>query len=332
MQRWLLALSIALATMPARDALADSPTVAVLSVEMAGDAEPELRPRVAESIARGLGGADRNVVPLDRVMDELSSSPELLGCTSTACLERIADRVGARQFVRAQLRTDGVTYTLGLQLLSAAEDEPLIRDLEADCTVCRMAELFEWVSATSSELILPERTASAAVTIETDPSGATVEVGGRAIGRSPADAKLPVGEHDISADLDGHTAAGTTLRVEEGDPGPYQVELTLVPDDEALSSRRFGTWKWVTAGGAVAGVATGVALLALDGRQNCELSAGQEQCPQVVDGRTPGFVSVGLGAILGTASGWMFYRDASRDRSGAITAGPGAGGSLRVTF
>ena len=333
MKRWLLALAIAVASLPGRDASAESSPIAVLAVELAGDAAPELRPRVADGVASGLAETGRPVVALRDVTDALAEAPELVGCTSTACLERIGERVGATEFVRARLRADGVTYTLELELLSASDGDT--GGLEADCTVCTMTELFEWVSATSAELLVPDRTASAAVLIATDPPGATVDIGGRSIGRSPAEAKLPVGHHDITARLEGYKQAGTTIRVEKGDPGPHEVDLVLLPHDSQASgsSGNYNPWKWLAAGGAAAGVATGAALVAAHGTPTCEPELPQAQCPRERNTRVPGLIGLGVGAALGGVSGWMFYRDATSGRSAAVGAGPGAaGGSIVLHF
>jgi hypothetical protein len=336
MQRWLLALAIAVASLPGGAASADSSPIAVLAVEISGDAAPELRPRVAEGIAAGLTEAGRGVVALSDVMRELAEAPELMGCTSTACLERIAERVGASEFLRARLRAEGVTYTIELELLSSrdAEDGRAV-GLEADCTVCTMTELFDWVSATTAELLLPQRTAGASIVIQTDPPGATVEVDGRSIGPAPAEAMLPVGHHDITARLDGHSQAATTIRVHEGDPGPHVVNLVLLPDavrSEATAGARYSPWKWMAAGGAAAGVLTSVAFFATHGNPTCTLEPPQTQCPRERNGITPGFISLGVGAALGGASGWMFYRDAA-GRSASVSAGPGdAGAAVVLSF
>jgi hypothetical protein len=334
MQRWLLALAIAVASLPGRIASAEPSPIAVLSVEIAGDAAPELRPRVAEGIAAGLAKAGRRAVALTDVLSELAEAPELIGCTSTACLERIAERVGASEFLRARLRADGVTYTIELELLSAGEEDGQPRTLEADCTVCTMTELFDWVSATTAELLMPQRTATAAILIQTDPPGATLEVGGRSLGTAPAEAMLPVGHHDITARLDGHSQAATTIRVKEGDPGPHVVNLVLLPHaaTSASGTSSYSPWKWVAAGGAAAGVATGIALFATHSNPTCTPQPPQTQCPRQRDGITPGLISLGVGAVLGGMSGWMFYRDAS-GRSARMSAGPGdAGAALRVSF
>lgn len=333
MQRWLHALAIAVALVPVRSAADDSSPIGVLAVEIAGDAAPELRPRVADSIARGLAETGRDVVELNAVMSELAEAPELMGCTSTACLERIAERVGASEFVRARLRADGANYTLVLERFAAEGDKARVHELKADCTVCTKTELFAWVRATSAELLVPERTGSAAIVIETEPPGATVEIGGRAIGTGPTEAKLPLGEHEITARLEGYDTATRTIRVEEGAPGPHEVGLVLVPRPQSLDNRpAFGRWKWVAAGGAAASLATSAVLLALDGNPTCEPEPPQTQCPRERDGMTPGLVGLGLGVALGGVSGWMFYQDSS-GREATITAGPGAaGGAIRITF
>ena len=337
MKRWLPALALAVAALPsnasADDASADdAPPIAVLAVEIAGDAAPELRPRVAEAIAAGLGEAGREVVTLSTVMASLAEAPELLGCTSVACLERLADRVDAREFVRARLRADGVTYSLEFELLSAESDDDA-GGLEADCTVCTMTELFEFVRATASELLHPKRTATASVVIHTKPPGAVVEIGGRTLGRAPAEAKLPVGQHEISAQLDHHHQATTSIRVRQGEPGPHVINLVLVPESAPVSgkSSRYSPWKWIAAGGAVASVITSGVLFATHGNPTCTPEPPQTRCPRERDGITPGLVGLGVGAALGGVSGWMFYRDASSGREARVSA-RGAGATVTLTF
>lgn len=341
MQRIAVALFAALAALAATapPALAaDSPPVAVLSVEMTGDAEPELRPRVAASIAEGLEAGDRPTIPLGEVLDALTGAPELLGCTSTACLERIAEHVGTGEFVRATLRTEGVTYRLTITHLSEAEDDPVVSELEAQCAVCTKRELFAWLAASAEELLRPERTATAQVAIRSDPAGAEIRVGGQSLGTSPTEAELPVGAHEITAELDGYAGARTEFEVEAGNPGPHELELPLVPAGEAGgASGPYGPWRWVAAGGAAAGVAAGATFLALDGRQTCELEPPQTQCAEVFDGIRPGLASFAAGAVLGGLSGWMFYRDATSgggagDRDHGIAGGPGTGGSVVIRF
>src|SRR5262245_46884459 len=93
--------------------------VGVLSVEIEGDAPPELRRTLDKSLEGGLYAGGFDVLRRAEVDKKLRAVPELQGCGSTTCLARLADLVGVKRFVRARVEAAGGGYTAELELLGA---------------------------------------------------------------------------------------------------------------------------------------------------------------------------------------------------------------------
>lgn len=88
---------------------------------------------------------------------------------------------------------------------------------------------------------------------------------------------------------------------------------------------RFGVWKWAALGVGVAGVATGVTYLGLDGRGTC---SDRATCPEVYDTRDLGIVSLTLASVAVGASvgAWFWDRSQDRKQRRAVTVAPSGGG------
>lgn len=329
---------IATSTARPRDGL-----VAIVSIEITGDGAPELRAQMQRSLAGGLSAGGLRVVELPDVMSALAETPELIGCTSTTCLQRIGEKVGADYFVRARVEATGSAYFVELELLSASVEGGLVTRTERNCPVCTIMEVNDLVSAAAKELVELPPAKPMPVLIVTRPEGATVRVDESVVGTSPHRMNLDVGEHTVAATLADHVEAERTITVTENATEPLTVELELAPVDATTppvgardtGDRPFRTWKWVTAGGAAAALITGVALVALDGADACDKTGAQKQCPEVWDTGTAGWLGVAAGVGLGGASTWMFLRDRRDQRRADVAVAPtngGAVGWLRVTW
>jgi hypothetical protein len=114
----------------------------------------------------------------------------------------------------------------------------------------------------------------------------------------------------------------------------YQTPQALSGDE---STRRFADrhghwqgWKWAAGGGAVVGVGTGVALLALDGNCSSDAATGKV-CPDVYDTKVAGFVALGAGVALGAVATWLWLGDrASEKRSTSFWMAPTNDGLFAV--
>jgi hypothetical protein len=100
------------------------------------------------------------------------------------------------------------------------------------------------------------------------------------------------------------------------------------PAPEAPASR-YGAWKWVTAGGAAAAVAGGVALIAINGSLTDCPPVGT--CKSKYDTVLPGLALAGAGLALGGLAVYFIVNDKANDRSApsaAIIPLPGGAAAL----
>jgi hypothetical protein len=293
-------------------AASDRPRVAILEVALGGDAAPALRARIEKSLDGGLYAAGYEVIPEREVAAKLRRARSLAGCTSTTCLLRIGDLVGAQRFVRARVRAAAGAYDVELELLAADAEGGLVRRLERGCQACNAREANDLVSRAVVELMTPpapEPPRPVRVAVTSRPAGAEVKVDGQVVGVSPVEVEVAPGEHAFEAGgVAGHGVATRQVAV-EGQAAEVLLELVPVapaPRDEPRGAR-FGSWKWAAAGGAVAAVGAGVTLLALDG-QETDCLAGQP-CRSEYDTLAGGLALTAVGVGLGALATWMFIAD-----------------------
>lgn len=93
------------------------------------------------------------------------------------------------------------------------------------------------------------------------------------------------------------------------------------PGDETPKGR-WGGWRWVTAGAAFAALVTGGVLVGLDGRCAKTPPTGQ-QCNDLYDTGTPGYITLGGGAVLAGISIYLF---ATHDKAPYVA--PTQGGAV----
>ncbi|HEU4614298.1 MAG TPA: hypothetical protein VFS15_19520, partial [Kofleriaceae bacterium] len=122
------------------------------------------------------------------------------------------------------------------------------------------------------------------------------------------------------------------------DPAPWlEVQFSGGPDEavggggdqrgampsEARQGGRWGGWRFLTGGFAVAGIATGVVLVALDGRCPETPPPGQ-QCNDYYDTATGGYVALGAGAAFAGLSIYLF----ATHESAPVVAPPRGGATV----
>lgn len=305
--------------------------VALVALEISGDGAPELRTQLASSVVAGLVKAGVDAVELPDVLESLANAPELIGCISSTCLARIGDRIGADGFVRGRVFAEGANYTVALELYNRTE---LVNKLELPCTVCTINELNKLTSETASRLVADASDNPVQVVIRSEPSGADLTIDGLKRGAAPFEGPLPPGPHFVVAELSGVGTVRQRIEVTTDGAGE-PIVLRIAPRLEASpdepvdhDERRFGAWKWVTAGVAAAGIATGIALVALDGRPTC--NGDGRVCRDLRDTALSGWITLGVGVAAGVATGWMFYRDSQTDRSATLSVVPNARGAAAM--
>jgi hypothetical protein len=156
--RWLPLCAVVLAAVvsPRAAVAGERERVAILEIIIEGDAPAELRKQLDKSFAGGLYAGGYEVVPRDEVAAKLRGSPELVGCLTSTCLERVADMVGTRLFARARVTANGAAYTFEIELLSADHGDGPVRRVERTCPVCTIDEANEMLSDGAAELSKPE--------------------------------------------------------------------------------------------------------------------------------------------------------------------------------
>ena len=313
--------------------------VACLGVEIDGDAPPEVRPQLEKSLASGLGAAGQTVRRRADVEAALEKTPEIRGCTTTACLERLAELVGTRRFARARVEVHGTAYAIEVSLLGAEADDGVIARSTRACAVCTLAEANDLLAAAAAELLAP---ATVTLRVETEPAGCPVELDGAPLGIAPIETAHAPGEVKLVARCPGlapieeavqlrPSAAPRLVRLGGAavTPGATPTNASEPSPSSPRASRRFGAWKWAAAGGAALLVGVGVTHLVMDGSGTA--CADGEPCRELYDTGTTGLAFTAAGVGLGALATWMFLAD------GPTTAtvhadGQSAAASVRVTF
>lgn len=296
--------------------------VAIIEVTIEGDAPGELRTQLERSLAGGLYLGGWEVLSRDEVLRALRDAPELIGCISTSCLERIGELVGAKRFVRARVEASGAAYAMEITLLGPDTEGSMLLTRDATCSVCTVGEANDAMSKLASQLV-EEKPNDMKVAIVTRPSGAALVIDGAVAGESPWNGTLPPGDHRVRAHKPGRLAAEKQFHV--ATDAPTQIDLELP------SAQRYRVWKWVAGGSGLAALGAGVWLLATHNDQACDAGPGV-QCPELFDRLIPGIVVTGVGAAAVGVSVWMFLQDRSEatEPTRSATIMPIQGGALGV--
>jgi hypothetical protein len=292
----------------------DKSSIAIIDLEISGDGPPELRQQLQQHIRDGLLAEGLKVTDLDQTLKVLQGVPELIGCSSTACLERIFELIPAYRFVRVVVTASGATYEIHLELLSALEDESVVNTIDESCEVCTISDLNTMAADTARKLLHPDENQQLEVMIASNPAGAMIFIDGVETGVSPLETQLKTGSHTITATLDGHTSSEKMIDVvpDPSEQQRFELVLTAVvgttkPVGEPGPD--YGNKKWIAAGGSAALLTLGVVLISLDGDPSCGSSTAS--CAEFHDTMTGGIVSVSSSVLLAALSGWMFYSESS---------------------
>jgi hypothetical protein len=128
---------------------------------------------------------------------------------------------------------------------------------------------------------------------------------------------------DPAAGLDVQLGAGaSTTTATNAVPAPGGVHASAAPE-----GGRWGGYKWITGGLAVAALGTGVALVAIDGGCSMATMPGRP-CNELYSTKTPGFVAIGGGAVLAGVSIWLFATGGGHPASHTAYVVPTDGGAL----
>jgi hypothetical protein len=321
------------------------PRVAILEIQIEGDAAPELRDQLDKSLAGGLYAAGWDVLSRTAVAKKLEGTPELVGCMTTTCLEKLGEMIGTSRFVRVRVAATGAAYTVELELLASDVAGPIAR-LEKSCAPCTFDEANEMMSAAARQL-REGAGDKILVRVSSDPAGAVIELDGKALGVAPLDIEVLPGEHVFRAKLAGRTDALVTSAVEAQPGGEAQlVALTLATpgggeadaghalggggggaDTGDAGQHPYRLWKWAAAGSGAATLFSGLWLLSVDG-DGIGCPPGPGQCPEHYETTAAGTLLSVTGVALGGVAVWMFIKDRPHADGPSVAARPIAGGAL----
>ncbi|HKA92084.1 MAG TPA: PEGA domain-containing protein [Haliangiales bacterium] len=312
------------------------PKVAILDVSVAGDAPAEIRGKMEKSLAGGLFAAGYEVVRREEVRRKLRSARELEGCTTPTCLAKVQGLVGADQFVRGRVETEGASFTVALELYAVEAAGGLVRRQERSCAPCTLAEANELMSELAATIFVEPKPKKVALAVDSSPPGAAIRVDGGGVGIAPVTVELEPGEHTVRADLAGRTAGEEKVKLDPAAP-PRRLVLTLAPavpppppPPPEAPPGRYGAWKWVTAGGAAAAVAGGVALIAINGSLTDCPAVGT--CRSKYDTILPGLALAGAGLALGGLTIYFIVNDKPATAAAVVPVPGGAAAMVRGRF
>jgi hypothetical protein len=127
--------------------------IAVASFKLLGDelSDAARREQMRISLQGGLAGGF-DVVPTADVDRAIAAAPTIAGCDTTACLGRLAELLGVRRVVRAQLEVVGQSnWTLWLELVDPRTGQ-IVGRVEDLCDVCNVSEASEKLSNAAARL------------------------------------------------------------------------------------------------------------------------------------------------------------------------------------
>lgn len=283
------------------------PKVAVVALEISGDGAPELRDVLLRHLDAGLRSTGARVSSLEQTLKQLKSSPELIGCTSSTCLERIGQATSSKSFVRARVTASGTNYEVQIQLMDTSNEGGVTRTVDDSCEVCTISELGAVITKASKKLLLTKKLEVYTVRFSTNPSGARITIDGANAGSAPLNTELSPGLHAVSASLAGRSTASSNINVKSSeDIQPFA--LALAPEVQAQVEGKkgpdYGLLKWGAVVGSGGLLVFGGILISQDGDPTDSDKRGSKK-----NTLWPGIGSVSGGVLLGAAAGWMFWRE-----------------------
>ena len=296
---------------PAASAPSTTPAraIALVSLEVAGNASDELRAQIAGAVEQAVNGAGARYVRPDAAQAAIAERPELAGCVSISCLQALAAGTGAGELLRVHVAASGNSYDIDVELLAPDAEGGLAGRVQRSCSVCSVTDLQYQVALATGDLLAGRGDAPGVpVEIVCDPPGAEIVIDDEPRGAAPFRGRLLPGPHRVLARLDGHASSVRVIEVEPDAGEQQRFQVALAPSAALDAGRRpYRRWKWIAAGGAGAALVTGTVLLALHGGGTC--GTERDACPEEYDTRGAGLVGLAVGLLAGGASAWMFLQD-----------------------
>jgi hypothetical protein len=232
--------------------------LAVVPLVIDGDVAEYARSDLEQHLMLGLVRAGGRLLTPEQVV---SQRPGAATCSEAVCWKLAAEALGVRWFVRASVTVDGRDYDITLTIIDGL-DGSTVASRSAECDVCGTSEvgrrLTDEARAIVAELdAVPD--AVAVLRVDTDPPGALAHIDGVAAGRTPLVRTVTPGKHEVTVSRDGYVSRTQSVTADAG--GRSVLDFDLEPSARPVHP----AWGWTTLALGVGGLATGIALLAIDG-------------------------------------------------------------------
>lgn len=164
-------------------------------------------------------------------------------------------------------------YTIQFELLDASGAS--VAKTESSCDICAETEAAAQTGRDLGAFLESNvKATDTAVRITSTPSGANVLIDGTSVGTTPYEAPIEPGKHTVALERDGYQSSSREFAAAEGKQSEMHVDLVgrsspTQPAREPSPRGKKAAWVagWVGIGVGVALLTTGIALLAIDGKE-----------------------------------------------------------------
>ncbi|MCA9710671.1 MAG: PEGA domain-containing protein, partial [Myxococcales bacterium] len=198
-------------------------------------------------------------------------------CQTRPCQAQVARGAGAEHAIAMRVAVDRRDYAITIDVIDA-EGTAVAQSAER-CEVCGFDEAVQVVDSQAAALVA--RLDALALeppmlVFQSDPPGAVIRVDEQIVGRTPFERVVEPGAHQVRADEDGYVSEQRTVEAVEGVRATVVFSLEPMPRPRRRGLRAAG---WAALGIGVAGLATGVPLVVIDGRENRVSCSGENVDP-----------------------------------------------------
>lgn len=183
-------------------------------------------------------------------------------CDAT-CREGFQE-AGASHVVRASVEQQSRDYQVKLELIDVKTGE-VVGETEATCEICGLDELGELLEGQGALVQTKLRSLDVrapVLVVTSTPSGAAVQVDGELVGRTPLEREVLPGEHTVRIRRVGYVSEDRRVTMVDGVTQKVTADLKRKP-----GQRRAIIFGAVSTGVGTALLATGIGLLAVNGRE-----------------------------------------------------------------
>lgn len=240
--------------------------------------EPELVTRLETLFRLELDRLAKQPLPSRRDIERTLTARERECTGEDRCLGAIGKRLGVDIVVTGTVGAMGENYVLNIKAVDAATAKT-VRRIESDPLRGSPDDLIEGVRVAAYKLLAPGQL-HGSLQVQSDLVGATVELDGKAIGKTPLPnlgvvGKQPLGKHTLRVEAKGY--APFEDEVEVRFQKVSQVVVRLLPSTEVIGTGRvetverqpFYTKTWFIVGAGVLAVAIGAGIGYSIGKVDC---------------------------------------------------------------